>query len=209
MRISEIFFSVQGEGIEIGTPTIFIRTAGCNLNCEWCDTRYALANGRECSVNEIVSEIKHYPSQRVCITGGEPLLQSDIIDLIEELLNAGYRVSVETNGSLSIENLLQFDALLISMDIKCPSSKMQGRNDFSNLKRLRENDQLKFVIKDRKDYDYAKRVIEEHDPKCNVIFQPVWGTELRWIADRVLNDCLRVRVLVQLHKLIWGDRRRV
>ncbi|UCE73855.1 MAG: radical SAM protein [Methanomassiliicoccales archaeon] len=209
MKINEIFYSIQGEGELIGVPTIFIRTSGCNLRCSWCDTKYAYEEGHEMSLEEILKKTKEYPSTHICITGGEPLLQKDIIGLVQKLSQNRYQVSIETNGSKSIEELPCLESLMISMDIKCPSSGMQKEMDFSNLDLLSLNDQLKFVIGDRKDYEYAKKIIAEHKPLCSLIMMPVSGTDLQKLADWVLEDGLKVRVLPQLHKLIWSEKKGV
>lgn len=209
MRISEIFYSLQGEGILTGLPTIFVRTTGCNLRCTWCDTLFAYEGGGEIEVDHIVSNLEDFPVKRVCITGGEPLLQEELTILISRLLDSGYEVSLETNGSKSIRVYLEFDPLVISLDIKCPRSEMHESMDFPNIQRLRKTDQLKFVIADEGDYQYAKKIISEHKPKCNVIMMPVGGTDLKDLAEWVLRDGLNVRTLPQLQKIIWGDIRGV
>ena len=207
MKINEIFLSLQGEGITIGTPTTFIRLTGCNLQCEWCDTIFAYDEGKEMSIPEILAEVQDMGCVNVCVTGGEPLFQDGAFDLIEKLLDGGYCVSVETNGSVSLEDMPCSDSLLISMDIKCPSSGMAEHMQFANIELLSPNDQLKFIIADDHDYEYAKDTIEKTDPICNIIFTPVGGTHLKILAEWVLRDGLNARVLPQLHKLIWGDAR--
>jgi 7-carboxy-7-deazaguanine synthase len=209
MIISEIFYSLQGEGINSGLPTVFVRTAGCNLRCTWCDTQFAYEGGGEIDIAHIVSSLEEFPVRRICITGGEPLLQEELPILISRLLDNGYEVSLETNGSKSIRGYLEFDPLLISLDIKCPQSKMQKQMDFSNIGKLRKNDQLKFVIVDEKDYKYAKNILQDYDPICNVIMMPVGGMELKNLAEWVLRDGINVRAMPQLHKIIWGDIRGV
>lgn len=207
MKINEIFYSLQGEGILIGIPTIFIRTTGCNLRCKWCDTKYAYEEGNEMSVEEIVTRVRDFRASYVCVTGGEPLFQKDITKLIQKLSDEGYQVSLETNGSKSIEELPCLDFLMISLDIKCPSSGMHEKMEFSNLELLSPNDQLKFIIEDEKDYRYAKDIIIKHNPVCSIIMMPVGGIDLKNLAEWVLRDKLKVRVLPQLHKLIWGEKR--
>ncbi len=209
MRISEIFYSLQGEGILTGLPTIFVRTSGCNLRCTWCDTQFAYEGGGEIEVVHIVSNLEDFPVKRVCITGGEPLLQDELPILISRLLDSGYEVSIETNGSKSIRGYLEFDSLVISLDIKCPGSEMHESMDLSNIQRLRKTDQLKFVIADEVDYEYAKVILAQHEPQCNVIIMPVGGTDLKALAEWVLRDGLDVRTLPQLQKIIWGDIRGV
>ena len=154
-----------------------------------------------------MNQIKNYPCNYVCITGGEPLLQDDLPDLINNLLENDYIISLETNGSQNIKNLLNFKSLLISLDVKCPSSNMHEKNNFENIKLLRKNDQLKFIIKNKEDYNYAKKVVEEYKPSCTVFFQPVWGANLDELASWMKNDGLDVKLGLQLHKIIWGDTR--
>lgn len=202
MKINEIFCSLQGEGILIGMPTTFIRTTGCNLRCKWCDTKYAYNNGKEMKIQKIISIIKKNPTKYVCITGGEPLLQKEIIKLIEELLNTSYNVLLETNGSLSLEGLPKSKKLIISMDIKTPSSGMQDKLDVSNIKLLKSKDQIKFVIADSIDYEFAKNFLNSHLLICNIIFQSVEGKKIKELAKNVLEDEIKARVLPQLHKLI-------
>ena len=209
IKVNEIFYSIQGEGIQIGIPTIFIRTQGCNLSCRWCDTVYArdFENGKNMEISEIMRKVKNYPTKYVCITGGEPLLQKNVKVLINRLLKLGYNVSLETNGSLALKGLPKSKNFLTSMDVKCPSSKMENRMDFENIKLLKKTDQMKFVIADKKDYDYAKKIIRKYKLGCNIVFMPVGGTDAGRLAANVLKDGLNVRVLIQLHKLIWGDKR--
>ncbi len=203
MKIIETFHSLQGEGKNIGLPTTFIRTGGCNLRCIWCDTKYAWENGEEMSIAEIKEKIRCH---RVCITGGEPLLQEDIYELIDSL--QGYQVSIETNGSIDIGKLMDKE-VMVSMDHKTPSSKMTEKMRDENLKILREKDQLKFVISDKEDYEFSSNVLKKHDLECEIIFQAVDNRDLKNLADSVLKDDLDVRVLPQLHKTIWGDERGV
>jgi 7-carboxy-7-deazaguanine synthase len=208
MKINEIFFSIQGEGVQMGIPTVFIRTTGCNLRCAWCDTQYAFSNGKEMNIDRLMHTIKKYPTKYVCITGGEPLLQKETVTLVNKLLEKGYKVCIETNGSISIKELSCMENLLTSLDIKCPSSGMHEKMDFSNIELLCSSDQLKFVIADENDYEYAKDVIKKYQPICNIIFTPVDGTNIKPLAEKVLKDSLEVRVLPQLHKIIWGNDRR-
>lgn len=210
MKISEIFYSLQGEGILIGTPTAFVRTAGCNLRCRWCDTNYAqTGDGVERTVSEVVEAIREFGTRYVCITGGEPLLQKDIFRLINTLLENDYKVSVETNGSISIEEMPCSEDLVVSMDIKCPSSGMADKMDLGNLELLSQSDQLKFVVADKRDMEYAKEVIQKHEIQATIIMTPVGGIDLKPVAEWVLENRLQVRVLPQLHKIIWGERRGV
>jgi len=205
--INEIFYSLQGEGTYIGLPTIFVRVAYCPLRCSWCDEPEALEKGRPMSLDEILEEVSKYPCGRVCVTGGEPLAQKDAIPLLQRLLEKGYHVTLETGGSCSIEELPISEELCISLDIKCPSSGMHEKMEMVNIELLSPCDQLKFVIADRGDYEYAKGVISKHKPVCEIIMQPVGGTELKELAEWVLQDGLRVRVLPQLHRIIWGEEK--
>jgi len=209
MKINEIFYSIQGEGKWSGIPNIFIRTTGCNLRCSFCDTKYAYEKGEELSINEIFRRIKKYDCKFVCITGGEPLIQKDTTRLIEELVKNDYYIAIETNGSIDLSSLISIDKLMISCDIKCPSSDMHKKMCFGNIKMLKEKDQLKFVIKDKKDYNYAKRIVQKYQPICTIFFQPVWGTNIKNLAEWILKDNLDVKLGLQIHKIIWGDKKGV
>lgn len=207
MKINEIFYSVQGEGKWSGLPNIFIRTTGCNLRCSFCDTTYAYDDGKEMNVEEILNDIRRYLCKYVCVTGGEPLLQNDMPGLINGLLKRNYMICLETNGSMSIEKLSGKKSLMISLDIKCPSSNMHEKMCLENVSLLKKDDQLKFVIGDKRDYDYAKKIIQKYKPVCTVFFQPVWGTNAKQLAEWILNDDLNVKLGLQIHKIIWGDKR--
>jgi len=204
MQICEIFHSVQGEGIDIGLPTLFVRTSGCNLRCEWCDTKYAWEGGEDIEVEKIKEKLDEIECQRVCITGGEPLLQEDTLELINILLPS-YEISIETNGSMDISDLIDKD-LRISMDYKTPSSNMQEKMREDNLEVLRSQDQLKFVISNRDDYEFSVDILKKFSPKCEVIFQTEEDYDINELAESVLEDDIEVRVLPQLHKIIWGDK---
>jgi len=209
MNITEIFYSLQGEGKWTGLPNIFIRTSGCNLRCSFCDTQFAYEAGKELSIDEILNQITQYDCQYVCLTGGEPLLQREIYDLIKILLKKKYYVVIETNGSINIINLLKFKPLLISLDIKCPSSNMHKKCQLKNINLLKKDDQLKFVIKNKQDYNYAKNIVIEYKPFCDVFFQPVWGEKPSKLAEWIITDRLNVKLSLQLHKIIWGLNRRI
>ncbi len=207
MRICEIFRSLQGEGINIGLPTVFVRTQGCNLRCTWCDTSYAWElDGEDIGIDVVIRRLERYSTRRICVTGGEPLLQDDIYDLLNSL--KGYSVSVETNGSLDISRLTEMDVML-SMDYKTPSSGMEEQMLDDNVGILHPSDQLKFVIFDENDHEFAVDVLLKYEPKAVVVFQPAWRTDIRSVVNRVLEDDLDVRVLPQLHKFIWGEKRGV
>lgn len=211
MKISEIFFSIQGEGIEIGLPTVFVRLFACDLRCTWCDTMYAV-EGRDfidMTINEVKSEIEKFQCIRVCITGGEPLIQRDEVEqLTKDLVSEGFNILLETSGHKDPPSVFWTDSCLISMDCKCPSSKMEEKMDFALFEKLRPKDQLKFVIKDEVDYNYAKEILKSYQIKASIIFQPVYGTNLKWLTEKTLEDKLeKVRILPQLHKFIWGEKR--
>lgn len=207
MKINEIFYSIQGEGKWTGLPNIFIRTSGCNLRCSFCDTKYAYEDGKNMNISEILNQVSKYPCKYICLTGGEPLLQNEAFDLIDTLLKKDYEICLETNGSMNIEKLSNKRSLLISLDIKCPSSNMHDKVDLKNISLLRKDDQLKFVIKDKNDYDYAKKIVNESNPICTVFFQPVWGTNPRDLAKWITSDGLNVKLGLQIHKVIWSDTR--
>lgn len=209
MKINEIFYSIQGEGILTGIPSIFIRTTGCNLRCSFCDTKYAYDKGKEMTADAIVEKISKFPCKNICLTGGEPLLQKDIIEVIDNLIKKGYKISIETNGSLSVKKLLDKKFLMISLDIKCPGSGMHENNYLENINFLRKDDQLKFVIKNKDDYEYAKKIIFKYRPKCQVFFQPEWGKNPRYLTSWIINDGLNAKIGLQIHKIIWGNRRKV
>lgn len=209
MRIVETFLSIQGEGLMIGRLTFFIRAAGCNLRCAWCDTKFSLdpKAGSDMTVDQLVEAVG--ATENVCFTGGEPLEQSDAGELLERLVRAGKTVVLETNGSKDLRDVPASDKIIISMDIKCPSSGMQDRMCLNNLNILSRKDQLKFVISDRTDLEYAERFLQEHPVDTNVIFSPVGGMDLGFLAEEVVSKKLDVRVLPQLHKIIWGDKQGV
>jgi 7-carboxy-7-deazaguanine synthase len=209
LRVSEIFRSIQGEGPYIGRPMGFVRLAGCNLRCKWCDTKYAWEGGEEMEVAEVLHRVHMMNVGCVSITGGEPLLQRECMSLIYRLLDEGYMVLLETNGTQPLEDLPTEENLVISMDIKTPSSGFAGSSRLENIEYLHGNDYVKFVIADETDYNYAVRIMEEREIPVEVIFQPAWGTDIKWLAERVLEDGIDVRVLPQLHRIIWGDARGV
>lgn len=205
MRICEIFRSIQGEGLQMGLPTVFVRAVGCNLRCRWCDTGYSFEGGSDMTVDEIVDRVGDCP--RVCLTGGEPMLQDDALELIGRLVDMGRQVDLETNGSVDLSCVPDDPLVLISMDWKCPSSGMTDRMLGSNLDLLSTKDQLKFVIDTEEDLDYAVDFVKTRKPGTNIIFGPVGGTgRLEWLTDRVLSEGVDARVLPQLHKIIWGNK---
>jgi len=205
MKIYSIFKSLQGEGLTIGAPTTFIRTSGCPLRCTYCDTPQAFDKGEQMTLEAILKKVKQLRCRHVCLTGGEPMAQKDAPKLIQMLLDEGYHLVLETNGAMPLDELPCVENLTISMDIKCPSSGESEKMLFENLEVLGPTDQLKFIISDDKDYEYAKEVIGKYSPKCEVILTPVGGKALKVLAEKVLKEGLDVRVLPQLHKFIWGD----
>ena len=209
MKINEIFYSIQGEGKWTGLPNVFIRTTGCNLRCLYCDTKYAYEEGIEKTIEETISEVEKYNCKKICITGGEPLIQKEILKLIDELIKKNYKISLETNGSIDITPLTNKANLIISLDIKCPSSKMHEKMIFENIKKLKQKDQLKLIIKNKNDYEYAKKIINKYKPACTTFFQPVWGTNPKLLADWIIKDGLNVKLGLQIHKIIWGNKRRI
>jgi 7-carboxy-7-deazaguanine synthase len=205
MRIIEVFHSLQGEGPLTGVRTTFIRTARCNLRCAWCDTPYSFGPGRNRSIDSLLAQVSRDKTRYVCLTGGEPLLQSESLELVERLADRGIMTVIETGGSLDISPYLKIPRVVLSVDVKCPSSQMQNRNRWANLPLLRSLDALKFVIADRRDYLYARRILRGYRGPATVVFQPVWGSDAGRLADWVLRDRLDVRVMLQEHKVLWGD----
>ena len=205
MRIIEIFHSVQGEGPFTGLRTSFIRTARCNLRCSWCDTTYSFGPGKERSLASILRAVAGHHTRYACLTGGEPLLQSESVELLRRLSERGITTVVETGGSLDVAPYLGLSRVVLSVDVKCPSSKMESHNRWENLPRLRDGDIVKFVVADRRDYLYARRVYRSRPMPGTVVFQPVWGTPAGRLADWVLADRLDARVMLQEHKVLWGD----
>lgn len=209
MKVNEIFYSIQGEGILSGLPSIFLRSSGCNLRCSYCDSKYAYVHGTEMSIKAVIDKIKKFTCTNICITGGEPLIQNDTVKLINSLLQKNYKICLETNGSISIKKLVGKKSLIISLDIKCPSSGTHEQMNFKNISYLSKKDQLKFIIKNKKDYEYAKKILKIFTPSCPVFFLPVWGTNKKRLASWILDDKLTVRLSLQLHKIIWGEKRGV
>ena len=204
LRISEIFHSIQGESTQAGRPCSFVRLAGCNLRCAWCDTAYAFEGGVEMTVGEIVDKVLSHGTRLVLVTGGEPLSQPPVHGLLGALLDRGMEVMIETGGSLDIGGV--DPRVRIVMDLKCPGSGMEPRNRWENLPFLKPSDEIKFVIRDRADYEWARRVLSEHDlaGRCAVLFSPVSGVlENRFLAEWILEDRLEVRLQIQIHKEIW------
>lgn len=207
LRITEIFLSLQGESTTVGLPTVFVRLTGCPLRCQYCDTEYAFTGGEWKSLSEIIEQVASYNVQHVTVTGGEPLAQRGCLDLLTQLCDAGFQVSLETSGALSVEEV---DPRVVKvMDIKTPGSGEVERNSFENLNFITSQDQIKFVICNRLDYEWAKKLIEKHQitEKCEVLMSPSYSQlEGRQLADWIVEDKLPVRFQLQLHKILWGDQ---
>ena len=206
LRITEIFFSLQGETTFAGLPTVFIRLTGCPLRCQYCDTAYAFKGGEMQSIDDILSTVAEYSTTYVTVTGGEPLAQKPCINLLEHLCEAGYTVSLETSGALSVQDV--DDRVVKILDIKTPGSQECHRNLFENFNYLNDNDQIKFVICDRNDYEWSREAIVTNDLIGNfeILFSPSYKElELSSLADWILQDQLKVRLQTQMHKYIWGD----
>ncbi|MBN1545898.1 MAG: radical SAM protein [Syntrophaceae bacterium] len=209
--VNEIFYSLQGESSYAGRPCSFVRLTGCNLRCTYCDTRYAYEDGKPMELGEIIDRLLAYPCRLVEVTGGEPLLQKETPVLIRELLDRGFEVLLETNGSLNIDSVDQRCIRIV--DIKCPSSGEADKNDFENFHRLTPQDEIKFVIDDRADYEYATGIIYEYEKACATckpaLFSPVFGRmDPAKLAHWIIEDGLPVRMQLQLHKIVWGSERR-
>jgi 7-carboxy-7-deazaguanine synthase len=211
LKVNEIFYSIQGEGTSAGLPCIFIRLTYCNLRCSYCDTDYAFNEGSNYSIQQILEEIENYKCNLVEVTGGEPLLQKETIELLKILCDKGYSVLLETSGSLPIGGI--DDRVKIIMDLKCPSSNMSDKNDYENLVCLKKSDEVKFVIGNRIDYNWAKEQITRYNliGKVNLLISPVFEKiKLEELVNWILEDRLQVRFQIQLHKYIWhADKRGV
>ena len=206
LRITEIFHSLQGESRPVGCPTAFIRLTGCPLRCVYCDTEYAFHGGQKMTATEILEQIGAFGTRHVCVTGGEPLAQPNCRSLLQTLCAEGYDVSLETSGALDIEGI--DPRVTIVMDLKTPGSGEVDRNRWENIGLLKSDDQIKFVIADRADYEWSRQVIAEHglNGRVSVLFSPVWGGDTgRQLAEWILEDRLDVRFQIQLHKVLWGD----
>ncbi|HEX8616145.1 MAG TPA: radical SAM protein [Thermoanaerobaculia bacterium] len=204
MRITEIFFSIQGESSHAGRPCVFVRLTGCNLRCTWCDSEYTFTGGERMSLDEVVAQVKSYGCNLVEVTGGEPLAQKEAFELISRLCNDGFEVLIETSGSIDITPVDRRAKLIL--DVKCPASGEVEKNRWANLDELLPHDEVKFVVADRGDYEFAKRVIEEKrlDGKT-VLLSPVWGRmDIKELAEWMLADRVPARLQTQLHKHIWG-----
>jgi 7-carboxy-7-deazaguanine synthase len=210
LRITEIFYSLQGESSTAGFPTVFVRLTGCPLRCGYCDTAYAFTGGAKMTLDEILSKVASFNPRYVCVTGGEPLAQKNAWPLMQMLCDAGYNVSLETSGALSLEHI--DPRVMIVMDLKTPGSHEVDRNLYSNIDLLKKTDQIKFVLTDRGDYEWAKQMLHEYGLplRCQILFSPSYGQlSLQDLAAWIIEDNLPVRFQVQLHKVIWGEMRGV
>ena len=218
LQVTEIFKSIQGESTLSGTPCVFIRLTGCNLRCGYCDTTYAYEGGNWLSIDDILSKIDDYNCDLVEITGGEPLLQDGVYPLIRTLLETGKLVLIETNGSVDIErtqalkqvqgNGSKIQGLKIIMDIKCPDSGMSDKINWENLSKLDKNDEVKFVLNSRGDYDWSKEIIKKYSltDRCHILMSPVYDNLTAGeLSEWIINDNLNVRLNLQIHKYIWGE----
>ena len=206
MRLTEIFFSLQGEAARAGLPTVFVRLTGCPLRCVWCDTTYSFTGGEPATIDSILAEVRKYPARQVCVTGGEPLAQKECPALLSALCDAGYDVSLETSGALDVCAVDPRVSRI--MDLKAPDSGECERNRWENLACLNARDEIKIVIASRADYDWAKAKIAEHrlPAICPVLLSPAAGQVVpAELADWILADGLDVRFQLQLHKLLWGN----
>ena len=206
LSVNEIFYSIQGESTYAGKPCVFVRLAGCDLRCTWCDTAYAFSEGRKMTIDEIVQQVDAFRSPLVEVTGGEPLLQEDVYPLMERLLDSGRTVLLETGGQVDVSRVP--GGVIKVMDVKCPASGETGRMEWGNIDRLGSRDQVKFVIKDRADYEFARNIIQRHalDRRCAaVLLSPVHGVlDPKELSAWILDDRMPVRLQLQLHKHIWG-----
>ncbi len=207
-RITEIFYSLQGESRTVGLPTVFVRLTGCPLRCGYCDTEYAFYGGEKMDIADIVKQVASYNPRYVCVTGGEPLAQPNCIPLLSAICDLGVEVSLETSGAMDISKV---DPRVVKvMDLKTPGSGEESKNRYSNIELLRQQDQLKFVICNRQDYDWARTKLDEYQlaERCEVLFSPIHG-ELKPadLADWIVGDNLPVRMQLQLHKYLWGDEK--
>lgn len=207
LKITEIFYSLQGEARTVGLPTVFVRLTGCPLRCGYCDSEYAFYGGERLSLDEILQKVAVYDPRYVCVTGGEPLAQRECLVLLTALCDAGYQVSLETSGAMPIENVDPRVSRV--MDLKTPGSGEVGRNRWENLEHLNQQDQIKFVICDRADYEWARFELDKHQLHQRVgevLFSPSFGQiKPLDLAEWILQDNLPVRFQLQLHKLLWND----
>jgi 7-carboxy-7-deazaguanine synthase len=204
LKVNEIYYSIQGESSKAGFPCVFVRLTYCNLRCSYCDTEYAFYEGVDITIDSILAEIKKFDCKLVELTGGEPLVQKESLDLMKRLCDDGFEVMIETSGSLPINKIDK--RVVIIMDLKCPSSKMEKKNHYENLDYIKPNDEIKFVIGSLEDYNWAKEILSKYDlsKKCSILFSTVFSMlEPLKLVEWILNDNLNVRFQLQMHKFIW------
>jgi len=204
LKVNEIYHSIQGESTYTGLPCVFIRLTGCNLRCTYCDTEYAFYDGNERSIDEIIDEVRKYNCKLVEVTGGEPLIQEESIELMQNLCDEDFDVMLETAGNMPVKDVDK--RVKIIMDLKCPSSGMMDKNLYENVEHLKKDDELKFVIGNREDYNWMKEIIAKYDlqNKCTMLASVVFGTlEPLTLVNWILEDKLEVRFQLQMHKFIW------
>jgi 7-carboxy-7-deazaguanine synthase len=208
LRITEIFYSLQGESNTVGIPTVFVRLTGCPLRCGYCDTEYAFTGGEKKDISDIIAQVESYGTRYVTVTGGEPLAQPLSLELMAKLIDLGYIVSLETSGAIDVSGV---DSRVIKvMDLKTPSSGELSKNLYQNIQYLTKNDQVKFVIGNEEDYGWSKQILFEYQlpDHCEILFSPVAGQQNpAELANKILADKLPVRFQIQLHKLLWDDVR--
>lgn len=207
-RITEIFYSLQGESRTVGLPTVFVRLTGCPLRCGYCDTEYAFHGGEKMDLDEIVAKVAAFNPRYVCVTGGEPLAQPNCIPLLTALCDCGYEVSLETSGAMDISKVDKRVSRV--MDLKTPGSGEESKNRYENIELLNTHDQLKFVVCHRDDYDWAKQKLQQHqlNERCEVLFSPIHGQlQPAELAEWVVEDNLPVRMQIQMHKYLWGEEK--
>ncbi|EDZ65059.1 radical SAM domain protein [beta proteobacterium KB13] len=209
LRINEIFYSIQGESSRIGKPTVFVRLTGCPMRCTYCDTAYAFHEGQQQEIEEIIQEIKQFDTNYVTVTGGEPLAQKNCIDLMNQLCELGYQVSLETGGALDIKDV--HAKVKIILDVKTPKSNEDKNNFWPNLENIRTNDEIKFVIQDYEDFSWSMDIIKKYQlNQGQILFSPVYKVLANeQLAGWILKHQLNVRLQVQLHKILWGDKKGV
>jgi len=207
LKITEIFYSLQGEACNVGLPTVFIRLTGCPLRCVYCDTAYAFTGGEWMDLESIIKRVKQYNTRHITVTGGEPLAQKNCLALLSNLCDSGYDVSLETSGAILVDKV---DKRVVKViDIKTPASAEESKNKFENIEFINTNDQIKFVICDENDYQWSKQVIADYqlENRCEILFSPSRDQlDATTLADWVLRDQLNVRFQIQLHKYLWGDK---
>jgi 7-carboxy-7-deazaguanine synthase len=209
LRINEIFYSIQGESSRIGMPTVFVRLTGCPMRCTYCDTAYAFHDGQQKEIEEIIQEIKKFDTNYVTVTGGEPLAQKNCIDLMNQLCELGYQVSLETGGALDIKYV--HAKVKIILDVKTPKSNEDKNNFWPNLANIRTNDEIKFVIQDYEDFSWSMDIIEKYQlNQSQILFSPVYNVlASEQLAEWILKHQLNVRLQLQLHKILWGEKKGV